>query len=116
MSATAHVPQHGVEQSQQDLRAVDVAHENSTQQLVERLRSHHDAGTSTPDNASITRQLQAQICSLGLLSRNVKLPHKLLVSAGVYPGKFVPFTQVIRGVSVMCQHGLAYPCTTAFYA
>lgn len=55
---------------------------DAKQQLVERLLSHYEAGTSATEPGPAARQLRAQICSLGLLSRNVKLPDRLLASSG----------------------------------
>ena len=55
---------------------------DAKQQLVERLLSHYDAGTSASEPGPAARQLRAQICSLGLLSRNVKLPASLLADSG----------------------------------
>ncbi len=60
------------------------------QQLMERLLSHHEAGTSgsasgsegcTPD-PSPQHQLRAQKLALSLLSRGVRLPQSVLDSVG----------------------------------
>jgi hypothetical protein len=58
------------------------------QQLMERLLSHHEAGTSasgsegcTPD-PSPQHQLRAQKIALSLLSRGVRLPQSVLDSVG----------------------------------
>lgn len=53
------------------------------QHLVQRLLSHYEAGPSGLEAQPAAGQLRAQMCSLGLLARNVQLPHSLLKSAGI---------------------------------
>lgn len=96
MSASSDILKHGLEATQQNLRTHRAAQDDTAKQhLLERLLSHYDAGTSAPDVGPATRQLRAQICSLGLLSRNVQLPHRLLANAGVQSRKFTPTSQVV---------------------
>lgn len=67
----------------------------ANQQLVERLLSHYDAGTSAREVAPAAKQLQAQISCIGLLSRNVQLPDGLLASAGAHQSSMPPRSQVL---------------------
>ena len=58
------------------------------QQLMERLLSHHEAGTSASASEGCTpgsspqHQLRAQKLALSLLSRGVRLPQSVLDSVG----------------------------------
>lgn len=86
MQSARHILSEAREALAADKAAAGFASEQ--QQLMERLLSHHEAGTSasgsegyTPD-PSPQHQLRAQKLALSLLSRGVRLPQSVLDSVG----------------------------------